>query len=229
MKKLPVIFLLALIVCSGIISGCVKETGGRNATSTQKKTESSTEKEAQSERETQPATEPQSVTETQSATEPQTVTEAQTETEPQPTTEAQSATEPQPTTAGGNSPAVTRRISELEISGEKITDITTRDMKQYDYVRDIYISIDESKKDVNITVQVPSATDKDTAKMAGEDVARYLAAMAGSANSYFKLPGSEDLGGIYDNYDLLIYVDDGYKNIALYGAKVTTSDKITWR
>lgn len=52
MKKLPVIFLLALIVCSGIISGCVKETGGRNSTSTQKKTESVTEKEAQSERET---------------------------------------------------------------------------------------------------------------------------------------------------------------------------------
>lgn len=169
------------------------------------------------------------MTETQSATEPQTVTEIQTETEPQPITEAQSATEPQPTTAGGNSPAVTRRISELEISGEKITDITTRDMKQYDYVRNIYISIDESKNDVNITVQVPSATDKYTAKMAGEDVARYLAAMAGSANSYFKLPGSRDLGGIYDNYDLLIYVDDGYKNIALYGAKVTTSDKITWR
>lgn len=134
-----------------------------------------------------------------------------------------------PAEAGENLSAVTRNISELEINGEKIIDITTRDMKKYDYIKDVYISVDESGNEVNITVQVPSATPTDTAKMAGEDVARYLAAMAGSANNYFKLPGSDDLGGIYDKYSLLIYIDDGNGNISLYGAKVKTANKITWK
>ncbi len=120
-------------------------------------------------------------------------------------------------------------ISKLEVSGENIVDITIRDMKEYDYISDVAISIEEDSREVRIVVLVPSDTDIDTAKMAGEDVARYLASMAGNANSYFKLPGSDDLGGIYDKYTLLIYVDDGYKNFDLYGAKVTASDKITWR
>lgn len=134
-----------------------------------------------------------------------------------------------PAEAGENLSAVTRNISELEINGEKIIDITTRDMKKYDYIKDVYISVDESGNEVNITVQVLSATPTDTAKMAGEDVARYLAAMAGSANNYFKLPGSDDLGGIYDKYSLLLYVDDGNGSISLYGAKVKTAKKIIWK
>lgn len=147
---------------------------------------------------------------------------------PKKETEQTEATAP-PDEGGENLGTITRNISELEINGEKIIDITTRDMKEYDYIKDVYISVDESSNEVNIAVQVPVSTNTDTAKMAGEDVVRYLAAMAGNANSYFKLPGSDDLGGIYDQYSLLIYVDDGNENLALYGAKVTTSNKITWR
>lgn len=40
MKKIPVIFLLALIVFSGIMSECAKKTGGKNFASTQRETES---------------------------------------------------------------------------------------------------------------------------------------------------------------------------------------------
>lgn len=43
MKKIPVIFLLALIVCSVIMSGCAKESVGKNSSSTQPETESTTE------------------------------------------------------------------------------------------------------------------------------------------------------------------------------------------
>lgn len=56
-----------------------------------------------------------------------------------------------PAEADENLSAVTRNISELEINGEKIIDITTRDMKKYDYIKDVYISVDESGNEVNIT------------------------------------------------------------------------------
>ena len=304
MKKLPIIFLLVLIVCSAIVSGCAKENSDKNPESTQHKTENSSEESMKIENNTKVmvpsdfvlATEEELslitdaetlVNEMDSALESIGVQEILSTTYGNyekvgsvimvdvyvvtdlrklivktqylnerwcvvyidnaengnmyyPTTAKNvydyisgklinSEEENQPATEGGNLDVATQRISELEISGEKITDITTKDMKKYDYVKDIYISIDESNNDVNITVQVPSATDKDTAKIAGEDVARYLAAMAGNANSYFKQPSSGYLGGIYDRYDLLIYVDDGYNNLDLYGAKVTTSDKITWK
>lgn len=128
----------------------------------------------------------------------------------------------------GNLGVTTQKVSRLEINGEKIVDVTIRDIKKYDYIKDVYISVDESNNEIDITVQISFAENADTAKMAGEDVARYLAAMAGNANSSFKLPGNDDLGGIYDKYDLLIYVDGGNENFSLYGAKVTTSNRITW-
>lgn len=122
-----------------------------------------------------------------------------------------------------------REISELLFEGESIIDVTVNDMKQYDYISDIYIEVDEGKDLVSIVVQVPSSTDVDTAKMAGEDVSRYLAFCASCVNSYFSTPGSDDIGGIYEKYDLLIYIDDGNQNLNIYGAKVTTAKEITWR
>lgn len=124
---------------------------------------------------------------------------------------------------------ITRKASELKLDGKKIIATTENDMKKYDYIKDVYIKADESEKEINIVVQVPSYTDTDTAKMAGEDVARYLAFLASTANSYYKTPGSDDLGSLYEEYDLLIYVDDGYENLSLYGAKVTSAKQLTWR
>lgn len=122
-----------------------------------------------------------------------------------------------------------REISELLFEGESIIDVTVNDMKKYDYISDIYIEVDEEKDLVSIVVQVPSSTDVDTAKMTGEDVARYLALCAGCVNSYFAIPSNDDIGGIYEKYDLLMYIDDNYHNFDIYGAKVTTAKEITWR
>lgn len=121
------------------------------------------------------------------------------------------------------------KVSELTYMDKNIVDTTITDMKQYEYIKDAFIEVDEEKKEIDIVVQIPSSTDMETAKMAGEDVARYLAAMANFANSYYEIPGSESIGGIYDKYDLVIYVDDGNGNYNIYGGKVTTSKKITWR
>ena len=99
-------------------------------------------------------------------------------------------------------------------------------MVKYDYIKDVLIQVDGDE--INIVVQVPSVVDDDTAKMAGEDVARYLAFLASVANNYYKQPGSDDIGSLYDRYDLMIYVDDSYENYEIYGAKVKTSKAIHW-
>lgn len=125
--------------------------------------------------------------------------------------------------------ATERQISKLLFDGTNIIDSTISDMKQYDYIADIAIEVDESSEEINIVVKVSSSIDDKTAKMAGEDVARYLAFCASLANSYYSAPGSIDIGGIYKTYDLLLYVDDGVQTFDIYGAKAKTADRITWR
>lgn len=123
----------------------------------------------------------------------------------------------------------TNKASKLKFDGESIVDSTVSFMKEYEYVKDVYIEAKEDEKEINITVQVPSATDFDVAKMAGEDTARYLASLAAYANNYYEVPGVDSIGSLYDRYSLLIYIDDGYGNFNIYGAKVTTAKNITWR
>ncbi len=122
-----------------------------------------------------------------------------------------------------------KKVSNLKFDGEPIIDSTIDFMKEYEYVKDIYIEAKEDEEKINIAVQVPSATDFDVAKMAGEDAARYLASLASYANSYYEVPGVDSIGSLYDKYSLLIYIDDGYGNFNIYGAKVTNAKEITWR
>lgn len=117
-------------------------------------------------------------------------------------------------------------VSELTFDGESIITSTEKDMREYDYIKDVTIQVD--KDEIDIFVQVPSAVTEDTAKMAGEDVARYLAAQASWANDYYKQPGSDDIGSLYDRYTLMLYVDDGYKDFDLYGAKAKNANSIHW-
>lgn len=128
--------------------------------------------------------------------------------------------------SSSSSSGFTLDVSELTFDGESIITATEDFMVKYDYIKDVLIQVDGDE--IGIVVQVPSAVTEDTAKTAGEDVARYLAAQASWANSFYKQPGSDDLGSLYDRYTLMLYVDDGYKNFDLHGAKVTTVDFIHW-
>lgn len=128
--------------------------------------------------------------------------------------------------SSSGSSGFTLDVSELTFDGESIITATEDFMAKYDYIKDVLIQVDGDE--IDIVVQVPSAVTEDTAKTAGEDVARYLAAQASWANSFYKQPGSDDLGSLYDRYTLMLYVDDGYKNFDLHGAKVTTVDFIHW-
>lgn len=137
-----------------------------------------------------------------------------------------SSTTSESATSSSSSSGFTLDVSELTFDGESIITSAEKDMCKYDYIKDVTIKVD--KDEIDIVVQVPSAVTEDTAKMAGEDVARYLAAQASWANDYYKQPGSDDLGSLYDRYTLMLYVDDGYKNFELYGAKAKTVDFIHW-
>lgn len=128
--------------------------------------------------------------------------------------------------ASSGSSGFTLDVSELTFDGESIITSTEKDMREYDYIKDVTIQVD--KDEIDIFVQVPSAVTEDTAKMAGEDVARYLAAQASWANDYYKQPGSDDIGSLYDRYTLMLYVDDGYKDFDLYGAKAKNANSIHW-
>ena len=150
------------------------------------------------------------------------------ESETQTDTEAETQTETQADIESNEEGSSNSKVSEMQFEGEYITDVAARDMEEYDYITDITIVVDESKREINIAVQIPSDTNEDTAKMAGEDVARYLASMASWVNSDYKAPGSTDIGGIYDKYDLKLYLDDGFGSIDIWGAKVTYSNRITW-
>lgn len=119
-------------------------------------------------------------------------------------------------------------ISELEFNGESVIDSTVSFMKQGNDIRDVHIEVDEGKKRISIVVQVPSSASEDEAKTAGEDVARYFASVCSWANSRFSSPGLTNLGGIYDSYDLLLYIDDGNRKFDIYGAKATNAKTIKW-
>lgn len=122
-----------------------------------------------------------------------------------------------------------KKASKLKFGGELITNSTVNYMKKYDYIQDVYIEVKEDEAEINIVVQVPTSIDFDTAKMAGEDTARYLASLAAYANNYYVTPGGDSIGSLYDTYSLLLYVDDGNKNFNIHGAKVPTAKDITWR
>lgn len=110
---------------------------------------------------------------------------------------------------------------------EQCINDTIEFMKGYDYINDVGISVDEANKQINIAVEVPDSVKGDYIRMSGEDCARYLASQVSYVNNDFAVPGSDNIGTLYDTYDLLIKVYSTSGNINEMGAAVS-SRKITW-
>lgn len=120
-------------------------------------------------------------------------------------------------------------VRNLKMNGEPIIDMCERDMAEgYDYIREVGISVDDTSKRISIVVIVPSSVNEELAKEAGEDVARYLASLASYTNSYYKIPGLDDIGGLYDRYDLLVAISNNGQNFIYTGAKAISSSNIFW-
>lgn len=120
-------------------------------------------------------------------------------------------------------------LSDLVYAGESVIDVAVRDLVSgYDYIQDVSYVVDEKKSEVRIAVIVPSGSNDETVKKAGDKAARYLAALANFSCSEYAPPGADDLGGLFERYSLLLYVDDGNGGIDAYGAKVPSSPVISW-
>lgn len=236
MKKKLLEFTAVLMICCIFFSACSAgvETNGINIPEEELETENESKSYDLEENEEQSNTSNDYVTDNaisdESETEdlPESISESASE-----STEDQS--QPIDETAeseSGEETAKTWYLNEMEYDGVLITESTASEMTEgYDYIEDVYIEVDEVGQKINITVKIASSTDTDTAKMAGEDVARYLASQASySTNSYrsYKAPGNDNLGSLYDRYDLLLFIDDGKGTFNIYGAKVKSSKKITW-
>lgn len=150
------------------------------------------------------------------------------EQESQSPTESQEATEISTEAPSETGEMPSNYVSQLEFNGESVIDSTVSFMKERDDIYDAYIEVDEKENLISIVVQVAPSLTEDKAKEAGEDTARYFASVCSWANSHFSAPSSTDIGGIYSSYDLMLYVDDGYKNFDIYGAKVKRARNITW-
>lgn len=145
------------------------------------------------------------------------------------TSPAESTAAPETEPVQSADPAGPASFSDLRFNDEPISDVAVRDLSGTSGVLDVFIEADEASLEINITVQVPAGSDQEAVKSTGERVARYLASLACYSDSGYSLPDEDSLGGLYDVYSLLLYLDDGGGNVNAYGAKVPLSPAITWR
>jgi len=92
-----------------------------------------------------------------------------------------------------------------------------------DVVKDAYIKVTEYGE-ITIAIQVMDGTTEEKSKELGENTARYLSTMVDG----LKGPSKDYLGELYEYYDLQIIVGTNAENTIAQGAKVSTSNKITW-
>ncbi|MER1249812.1 hypothetical protein NQS42_18480 [Bacillus sp. C10(2022)] len=102
-------------------------------------------------------------------------------------------------------------------------------IRNYDQVKDTYISVNKDKAEIILTIQVNPSVDKKSAEDLADSFVRSLASNASIyGENDIKSPTKDSLGELYDYYDLKIGVGTDENNFILQGAKVKSSPKITW-
>lgn len=102
-------------------------------------------------------------------------------------------------------------------------------INDYDMVKDSYIEVSKDDKKITLVIQVNAATNEEYAKDLGDSFVRALASGAATySEDDLRTPSKDDLGEIYDYYDLHVGIGSGPDNFIVQGAKVTSSPKITW-
>ena len=115
---------------------------------------------------------------------------------------------------------------ELPEISQKAKNITVEEIEKHELIKDAYIKIEEDQ--IVLALQVNYSINEETAKELGENFARLLASMSASFNDKFKYPTKDNLGSIYDYYDLQIVVGTGTENIIIHGAKAKIAKNINW-
>lgn len=102
-------------------------------------------------------------------------------------------------------------------------------INDYDMVKDSHIEVSEEDKKITLAIQVGAATNEDHAKDLGDNFVRALASgVAIYSEDDLESPSKDNLGELYDYYDLHVGVGTDADNFIVQGAKVTGSPKITW-
>lgn len=99
-------------------------------------------------------------------------------------------------------------------------------VKQYDEVQDAYVGVEGDE--ISLAIVVQPGTSEETAKELGDNFARLVSSMAASLNDELKGTAKDNLGEIYNYYDLHVGVGTGPDDFIVQGAKVTGSNNITW-
>lgn len=112
-----------------------------------------------------------------------------------------------------------------EISQEAIQ-MAIDQIVQSEYVKDAAVTIKD--KTISLAVITSPLVSENYAKDVGESFVRLFGSFTAVTDSELEAPTNDSYGGIYEYYNLLIYVGTGTDNIIVSGAKVTGARHISW-
>jgi len=102
-------------------------------------------------------------------------------------------------------------------------------INDYDMVKDTHIEVSEEDKKITLAIIVNAATNEEHAKELGDNFARALASgVSIYSEDDLESPSKDNLGELYDSYDLQVCIGTSPDDFIARGAMVTNASKITW-
>ena len=100
----------------------------------------------------------------------------------------------------------------------------------YDDVKDAHVTVEEDDQAISLAIQVGAAMNEELAKELADSFVRALSTGVSiySENAELNSPSGDDLGELYDYYNLLVVVGSSPEHTIIQGAKVKTAKNITW-
>lgn len=78
------------------------------------------------------------------------------------------------------------------------------DSEVYPYAKDVYVGVDDGKKQINFTAVLDDSTDPSVALDYADTIIRQYNLMANMQDNRIALGGKDYYGGLYDQYSILI-------------------------
>lgn len=104
---------------------------------------------------------------------------------------------------------------------------TQNEMNKNKEVSDSYIEVKENTIIFAITVK-ESNLSEEKAKDLADTFTRLLSSQVANNNKDMNMPNKDNLGGIYEYYDINVGIGTSSDNIMYQGSKVAGAEKITW-
>src|SRR5690625_2509 len=122
-----------------------------------------------------------------------------------------------------------KRMDEVPHINEEAINHAYDVINDYDMVKDPYIEVSKEDKKITLAIVVNAATNEEHAKDLGDNFARALASgVSIYSEDDLKSPSKDNLGELYDSYDLQVGIGSSPDDFIARGAMVTSTSKITW-